>query len=153
MFNLPLKKVVAEKAANIFIRQNTIFLTNQVYNQIIYHCRKESPLEACGILSGRDGIICTVWPMRNIDQSAVSFSMSRNEINNVFNSIKKKNEIVLAIYHSHPTAPAIPSRGDIQYNNYPELSHVIVSLQHKVPDIKAYQMVQNQVNSLIIKLK
>ena len=110
------------------------------------------PLEACGILSGGDGIIYTIWPMKNIDQSTVSFSMSTSEISNVFHLIEKKNEQVLAIYHSHPTAPAIPSQGDIAYNNYPELSHVIVSFQNQVPDMKAYQMVQNKINPLFIKL-
>lgn len=142
-----------EKVAKNAKRHHTIFFTNHVYNQLIYHCKKESPLEACGLLSGKDGIIRTIWPMKNIDQSTVSFSMSLSEIKKVFHLISMKNENVLAIYHSHPTAPAIPSRGDIHYNNYPELSHVIVSLQNQVPDIKAYQMEQNQVNSLVIKLK
>lgn len=90
--------------------------------------------------------------MKNQDQSANSFSMSLRDIAHVFDIIDKRNEEVLAIYHSHPTTSAYPSPGDIRYNNYPELAHVIVSLLKPLPEVKAFHLNGSQVTQLTIKL-
>lgn len=90
--------------------------------------------------------------MKNVDESAVSYSMSLKDIAHIFDVIEKKNEEVLAIYHSHPTASAYPSPGDIRYNNYPELAHVIVSLLKPLPEIKAFHLKGHQVIPLRLEL-
>ena len=36
---------------------------------------------------------------------------------------------VLAVYHSHPTSEAVPSRTDLERNYSPEVVNLIVSLQ------------------------
>lgn len=119
---------------------------------MINHCKKEFPFEACGILSGKNGIASTVWKMKNQDQSANSFSMSLTDIANVFEQIEKRKEEVLAIYHSHPTAAPYPSPGDIRYNNYPELAHIIISLNKPLPEVKAFHIIGPQVSRILIKL-
>jgi len=119
---------------------------------VISHCKKELPLEACGLLSGRNRVIQSFWPIRNVDKSPYSFSMALGEIERVFHSIERKNEVLMGIYHSHPTASAYPSSGDIAYNNYPELAHVIISLMKNPPDIRAFSIQGTQVNPIAIQL-
>lgn len=145
-------KVAAVEASSASSFHRVFFSTYETRNSLIDHCKKEFPIEACGILSGKNGIACTVWPIKNQDHSAVSFSMSIRDITNVFNLIEEKNEEVLAIYHSHPTTSAYPSSGDIRYNNYPELAHIIVSLNKPLPEVKAFKIKGAQVTSLTMQL-
>ncbi|MCU9614564.1 M67 family metallopeptidase [Caldibacillus lycopersici] len=145
------EKAAAVKADKFKLKQAQLVMTSHTYQSIVNHCKMELPLEACGILSGKNGTICSIWPMKNMDYSEVSFSMSVHDIEKVFHLIEAKQEQLLAIYHSHPTAPAIPSPGDIKYHNYPELSYIIVSLKNRKPDVRAYKIVSKQVSPLVIK--
>ena len=45
--------------------------------------------------------------------------------------MRDKNEELFAIYHSHPTAPAIPSATDIKLATYPDAVFLIISLNTK----------------------
>jgi proteasome lid subunit RPN8/RPN11 len=45
--------------------------------------------------------------------------------------MRDKNEDLFAIYHSHPTAPAVPSKTDMEMAAYPELLYLIISLNTK----------------------
>lgn len=104
------------------------------------HCLEERPYEACGLLSGRNGRAETIWRMANVDKSPVSFSMDMDQIESVFQTIRARQEQLVAVYHSHPTAPPIPSREDIAFAAYPEAAYIIVSLAKKQPTFACYQI-------------
>ncbi|MDE3838788.1 peptidase [Bacillus methanolicus] len=127
-------------------------MTKNVWQRIIFHCKEEFPLEACGLLSGKNGIAETIWPMENVNRSPISFSMDLDQIRRVFELIDKKHESLIGIYHSHPTAEAYPSLQDIEYNNYPEAGYLIVSLAKQTPIVKCFQMKANYVKQLSIKI-
>jgi proteasome lid subunit RPN8/RPN11 len=46
-------------------------------------------------------------------------------------AMREGNEDLFAIYHSHPTAPAIPSSIDLELAAYPEVLTLIISLDTK----------------------
>lgn len=119
---------------------------------MIDHCETELPYEACGLLTGKNGIAKTIWRMKNIDQSPVSFSMDLEQIRRVFEIIAKIDESLLGIYHSHPTDKAYPSAGDIFYNNYPGVGYLIVSFANKTPVVKCFHINGKKVIPLNIKL-
>lgn len=104
------------------------------------HCQEERPHEACGLLSGRKGRVETLWRMENIDKSPISFAMDMDQIETVFQAIRARGEQLVGVYHSHPTAPPIPSREDIAYAAYPEAAYIIVSLAHSQPTFACYQI-------------
>jgi proteasome lid subunit RPN8/RPN11 len=120
---------------------------------MIFHCRNELPLEGCGLLSGKNGIAETLWPMENINRSPSSFSMDLNQIEEVFELINDRDESLVGIYHSHPTADAYPSPQDISYNNYPEVAHIILSFAQSAyrPDVKCFQIKGKNVTPLKIR--
>lgn len=127
-------------------------MSESVWQKMISHCKNELPLEACGLLSGTNGTAETIWLMENINRSPVSFSMDLEQIRHVFKEIDKRNESLLGIYHSHPTGKAYPSKGDIAYNNYPEVGHLIVSLSSETPVVKCFEIKGKKVAPLSIQL-
>jgi proteasome lid subunit RPN8/RPN11 len=50
-----------------------------IYSQIIEHAKRESPLECCGILSGRGKNIQKAFEMKNVEKSPVRYSLSPME--------------------------------------------------------------------------
>jgi proteasome lid subunit RPN8/RPN11 len=120
-----------------------------VYTAMIDHCLREKPLEACGLLSGKDQTAFTCWPMTNILHSHNAFEMDTGEIEDVFRKIREKEEQLVGIYHSHPTAPPNPSLEDIAHANYPEAAYVIVSLSDRSPNVRCFQILKPRVFPLL----
>jgi proteasome lid subunit RPN8/RPN11 len=45
---------------------------------------------------------------------------------------------ILAVYHSHPAAPPVPSRTDLARNYYPDAVTLIVSLTTTPPTVRGW---------------
>jgi proteasome lid subunit RPN8/RPN11 len=101
---------------------------------------EERPFEACGLLSGRFGYGQTIWKMKNVERSPYSFAMDPWEIQQVLRMIALRGEQLVGIYHSHPTAPPIPSPEDIEYSQYRQAAYVIVSLARPRPEVGCFQI-------------
>jgi len=117
-----------------------LFITRELLNEIISHCRKVYPYEACGILAGKSMVVQKVYKMTNIENSGVSYMLDSME---QFAAMKEMREQCLdmtAIYHSHPHSECYPSAKDIRLAFYPDSLHVILSLIHEEPVIKAYEI-------------
>ncbi len=119
---------------------------------MISHCEQESPYEACGLITGKEGMAARIWPMENIDRSPVSFAMDLNQLRVAFEQMEENREELLAIYHSHPTDRAYPSAEDIAMHNYPEAGYIIVSLAGRAPVAKCYQLIGKSIFKLPIVL-
>ena len=78
------------------------------------HVRRRAPLEACGLLAGRDGRVDLVIGVRNAARSPVRYLMEPRAQWRAFNRIEQLNMELLGIYHSHPNGPQRPSATDIQ---------------------------------------
>ncbi|SIR77074.1 Proteasome lid subunit RPN8/RPN11, contains Jab1/MPN metalloenzyme (JAMM) motif [Peribacillus simplex] len=140
-----------EKTNDLSITTGTFSITNQVRQKLISHCNRELPYEACGLLSGENGVAETIWPMENVNRSSYSYSMDLDQIRHVFELIDRRNEDLIGIYHSHPTDSAYPSEGDISLNNYPEVAHLIISFANSTPDIKCFQLTGKNVFPIQLK--
>nr|WP_036820103.1 M67 family metallopeptidase [Pontibacillus yanchengensis] len=125
-------------------------MKKSVYNDIIDHSKKELPLEACGILSGKNGRCDTAWPMENIERSPNSFAISNKDLQQAFKSITLQKEAFTGIYHSHPTAAPFPSKEDITHHIYPEVVYFIVSLRRRTPLVRCFQIKEYKVYPLKI---
>ncbi|MGG0935302.1 M67 family metallopeptidase [Brevibacillus centrosporus] len=128
-------------------------MSHSVWNEMIRHCMEERPFEACGLLSGRNGCAETIWRMENIEKSPVAFSMDSRHIQKALQKMALKGEALVGIYHSHPTAPPLPSPEDIAYANYPEAAYLIVSLASKQPTIGCYRIVGSRALPLRVELR
>src|SRR5262245_1876866 len=102
---------------------------------MIRHAESERPNECVGFLAGQpDGLVVERLPLVNALASPVRFL---SEERSLFAAEKRRRELeleFLAVYHSHPTSPAVPSKIDLAENYWGEdLMSLIISLLPPAP--------------------
>jgi len=113
----------------------------------------EAPIEACGILAGKDGMVKELYKMTNTNRSSDHFMMEPKEQFKVVKDIRSAGLEMLAIYHSHPESPARPSAEDIRLAVTPDVAYVIVSLQDvDSPVIKGFLMQESDITEVPVKI-
>ena len=119
--------------------------------KILAHTQAQYPLEACGFLSGRDGIVASQYPIHNRLQSETEYEMEPTEMLFAFLAMEEADEELLAIYHSHPQGQSHPSPTDIAQAHYPDAVQIIVSLAEcKRPLIRAFNIKNGTVTPVTI---
>ncbi len=93
---------------------------------MIKHVSRHAPLEACGLLAGKNDRVGKVIGIRNQAQSPVRFVMDPHEQLKAFDWIDSNGLDLLGIFHSHPAGPETASVTDIAEAAY-EVVHVILS--------------------------
>jgi proteasome lid subunit RPN8/RPN11 len=116
----------------------------RVIDAMIDHARRDAPLECCGLLAARDGVIDTCIPTRNLHASPVVFQIDPAEHFAAIKRSRLEGREIVGAYHSHPRSPAVSSPTDLAEAHYEEFLYVIVSLADDQPDVKAYRLVQGR---------
>jgi proteasome lid subunit RPN8/RPN11 len=83
------------------------------------HITQAAPLESCGMLAGKDGLVQLVLPIKNALESKVRFQMEPIAQLRAMQQIEAEGLELLAIFHSHPRGSSAPSPTDIQEAAYP----------------------------------
>jgi proteasome lid subunit RPN8/RPN11 len=118
-----------------------IRIPKPIYNTMVEHARKESPLECCGILGGRGGTVEKAFELSNTEKSPIRYAMSPQEQLKVFEEMERETLEMVGIYHSHTHTTPFPSETDVKLAFYPEVFSVIISLQEeKNPQVKAFRI-------------
>ena len=118
-----------------------IQIPEEIYQRMIEHAKQESPLECCGILSGKAQTVERAFELQNAEKSPTRYSISPSEQLRVFEEMEKGSLEMIAIYHSHTHTIPFPSETDVKLAFYPDISSVIISLQDgKDPVVKAFQI-------------
>lgn len=128
-----------------------ITVTETVKKKIIAHAKLCLPIEACGYLAGKKGIISHCIEMTNVDNSPEHFSFDPAE---QFRALKEARTLgleIMANYHSHPASPARPSQEDIKLAYDPNIIYFIVSLAQITADLKAFKIQNGAVTPIEIK--
>ena len=124
-----------------------------IFEQLVAQAKNEAPLEACGILAGRNGAIEKFYPMTNIDHSSVHYRMAPREQFDVVKDIRAAGRKMLAIYHSHPKTPARPSAEDKRLAYTPGVIYLILSLQNAAgPAIQGFQIEDGVVTEVPVEI-
>lgn len=126
---------------NQTMTQTPLELPRPLVNRILSIAQQNPEEEICGLISTINGIASNFYPVKNAAENrAERFEMDPSEQIAVMKKIRERGEQLLAIVHSHPHAPAIPSELDLKNNEYPELYYLIVSLNTRgVLELRCYQ--------------
>jgi proteasome lid subunit RPN8/RPN11 len=96
------------------VQVDTTELDMVLYREVLEHCVRELPNEACGLIASRDGRAVQVFAMRNADASPVSYQLDPKEQLCVFGKLKREGLDLFGIYHCHTHSDAQPSGTDRQ---------------------------------------
>jgi len=101
-------------------------LNAQQVQEMTDHVSSHAPLEACGLLAGKNVRVEKVLFVQNQAQSPVRFVMDPIEQLKAFDWIDDNGLDLLGIFHSHPAGPETASPTDIAEAAY-DVVHIICS--------------------------
>ncbi|HEX6386561.1 MAG TPA: M67 family metallopeptidase [Anaerolineae bacterium] len=120
-----------------------------IYEAMLQQLQAAYPLEACGLLAGRNRLATRLYPIDNILDSPTAYEMDPLQQVKAMLEIEARGETLLAIYHSHPQGPQTPSATDVARAYYPEAIQFIVSLQEpSQPIVRAFTIADGCVNEI-----
>ncbi|MBE3119140.1 MAG: M67 family metallopeptidase [Candidatus Atribacteria bacterium] len=96
-----------------------LILTRNHWQAMRRHVSRRAPLEACGLLAGKNNRVESTLGIRNADRSPVRFRMEPRAQWRAFQRIEAAGLDLVGIYHSHPNGPDHPSPTDIAETMYP----------------------------------
>ena len=106
----------------------------------------EQPNECCGLLAGivemrsyvRVARALKRYPLVNEARSPIMFHNGGRDLFEATRDMRKYSMDTLAVYHSHPTSPPVPSRTDIEKNWGTGVMTIIVSLATTPPTLRGW---------------
>ena len=110
---------------------------------VVAHARAALPNECVGFLAGTlaggVGTATQCLPLVNELASPTAFLTEPRSVLAAFRAMRAAGTELLAVYHSHPTSPPVPSRRDVAENTYgPGYPWVIVGLAGGEPEVRAW---------------
>ena len=104
-------------------------------------------------MAGRENRVQHLYPVINIRQSPSEYEMEPAGQLNAMLDLEQRGWELIAIYHSHPRGPQVPSASDVAQAYYPEAAHVIVSLMERtLPRVRAFTIISGQVTEIPFRL-
>jgi proteasome lid subunit RPN8/RPN11 len=110
---------------------------------MITQAKAELPNECCGLLAGPvdlDGVarVTHRYPLTNAARSPVEYISDAKEMFEAVRDMRRHGIDVLAVYHSHPTSEAVPSKTDLARNFSPDVVNFIISLKGDKPTLRGW---------------
>jgi len=125
----------------------TINLPRNIANKLLTLSQKNSDIEICGLIGAINGLPNTVYSVENIAKDKKHlFEMKPDNQIDAMKKMRDKGETLFAIFHSHPDAPARPSKIDLQQAAYPDALYLIISLNTKgVIEMNGFYITDNRI--------
>lgn len=121
-------------------RSIALRLPAEIYRAMIAHALREAPIECCGLLGGRRGRVRSCHELANADRSERRYSADPADLIAAVRAIRGSDQEVVAIYHSHPAWPAVPSRTDLDENYWGDVPRPIISLLEDPPRMRVWRL-------------
>jgi len=111
----------------------------------------ELPNECCGLLAGNieTGQVTRRYPLVNTAASPVLYHNDAKDLFAAFRDMRDHGVEHVAIYHSHPTSEAVPSKTDRANNFYGgEMVHFIISVKDGKPSMRGWRLGEEAVREV-----
>lgn len=128
------------------MKKKEIVLPRKLVNELLHCAQATQDEEVCGFVSKNAEGQFSCYHIDNIaEQPSKRFLMDPEKQIAAIKSMRSKQEEVFAIYHSHPTAPAIPSAMDIEQAEHPNAYYLIISLNTKgVLEMRCFELLHDE---------
>ncbi|MFL6028967.1 MAG: Mov34/MPN/PAD-1 family protein [Gaiellaceae bacterium] len=121
-------------------------IPNDVRAALVEHSQREAPNEACGLVLLRDGCAERYEPGRNAAASPYRFELEFDDPEVWY---AEDDGYELAVFHSHVSAPARPSRTDVEnIGLWSGKPYLVYSLGHD--DLAAFRIEDGRIEALSI---
>ncbi len=132
----------------------TLQLPRPLVNQILAHAQSSPDAEVCGLLGGHNNVAQHCYPATNKATDPMRrYQMDPKEQIDAMRQMRQTGEELIAIYHSHPNAPAEPSIIDIHEADYPGAAYLIISLNTEgVLQMSAFTIINGAASPLALEL-
>jgi proteasome lid subunit RPN8/RPN11 len=120
-----------------------LVLPRPILTAMLAQAEAERPLECCGLLAGAVdaggiGVVQVRYPLVNAAASPVEYLSDGRSMFEADRDMRRRGLDVLAVYHSHPTSPPVPSKKDLALNYSPAVVNFIISLAAAPPEVRAW---------------
>ncbi|WCM94905.1 M67 family metallopeptidase [Acidovorax sp. NCPPB 2350] len=122
-------------------------LPREIADAVLRHAMEAHPIEACGVIAGPScGPASRCIPLRNAAGSTDAFRFDPREQLAVWRDLDTRDEVPLALYHSHTSSPAFPSREDVAFAVDPSPHYLIVSTATpQDPELRSFRITSGRV--------
>lgn len=125
-------------------------ISNTIAAAIEEHARRTYPEECCGLLSGSNGLITDIHPLRNdADKPQTRYSATPEDLFAAMRRIREEGQTLLGVYHSHPRSAAYPSSSDVEMAFYTEAFYFIISLE-PTAQLRAFKIEDSKIEGVEI---
>jgi proteasome lid subunit RPN8/RPN11 len=114
----------------------------------VAHAEADAPNECCGMIAAADGEAVRVYRAANAAASPLRYEIDGLEQFRIQTEIEDAGWELGAIYHSHTRSPPVPSQTDINLAFYPETLYVIVGVAGNAPEVRAFRIVDAEVEEV-----
>ena len=109
-----------------------IKIPRKITNQLLHLAQISPDIEICGLIGCKKGVPNHCYPITNTSElPSQRFLLDAGQQIAAMTKMRELGEDLFAIYHSHPTAPALPSTKDLELEAYSDTLHLIISLNTK----------------------
>jgi len=124
-----------------------------IYEEMVAQALAEQPNECCGLLGGfmdicsegsRVGRVVKRYPLVNEAKSPVEFFNGGKDLFEATRDMRECSLDTLAVYHSHPSSPPVPSKRDRAMNWSEEVVNLIISLTTTPPTVRAWWLTEEE---------
>jgi proteasome lid subunit RPN8/RPN11 len=121
-----------------------VVISAEVRAALVAHSQEEAPNEACGLVLLREGRAERYEPGRNAAASPYRFELEFDDPEIWY---AEDDGYELAVFHSHVSAPARPSRTDVENIGLWEGKPYLVYSLHK-DDLAAFRIEDGQISEV-----
>jgi [CysO sulfur-carrier protein]-S-L-cysteine hydrolase len=121
-------------------RRAVLAIPADILSAMIAHCVMDAPLECCGILGGVAPMVSLFYPLANDERSETTYNADPRDLIRTVQDLRAREGEIVAIYHSHPRWPAVPSQTDLRANHYGDVPRIIISLLGETPEVRVWRL-------------
>lgn len=131
-----------------------IQLSREIVSRLLHFAQQSPEFEICGLIGSKNNLPSNFYPIDNAaEDPKTQFLFDTKQQIAAFKKMRSNKETLWAIYHSHPTATAYPSKMDLNMATYENVLYFIISLNIKgVLELRAFRIHNKNVSELKITL-